>query len=191
MDHYPVVACGSASGSIYLVDLEKDRILASAKAHLHFQDEARGSSDVVKKQAMEKLYGKLDGGGVISIAMRGNVIASSGREGGVKIWKIISSKDHETQLVQMGSLSSLHNTIVTSVKFADSSDLLWVSCYDGTVRSYDISQWGNEGNSSQENLYPQQKPLYRTDFTDSVLEFMQRIEHWSMCNVRWRLSSFL
>jgi WD40 repeat protein len=48
--------------------------------------------------------------------------------------------------------------------------LLWVSCYDGTVRSYDISQWDNEGNSSQENLYPPQKPLYRTDFTDSVLD---------------------
>jgi hypothetical protein len=37
---------------------------------------------------MEKLYGKIDGGGVVSVAISGDLVASSGREGGVKLWKI-------------------------------------------------------------------------------------------------------
>ena len=172
MDHYPLAACGSASGRIYLVDLEEQHVMSSVQAHLSMQNDVRGSSDVVKRQAMEKLYGKLDGGGVISIAMRDGVLASSGREGGVKLWKIeYCEKDLNMQLVPFGSLSTLQNTIVTSVKF-DSNGLLWVSCYDGTVRCYDISQWrANDHDQRIENkLFQPLKPIHRTDFTDSVLD---------------------
>ena len=158
MDHYPLVACGSASGRIYLVNLEEATVVSSVQAHLSTQNDVRGSSDEVKRQAMEKLYGKLDGGGVVSIAMQDNVIASSGREGGVRLW-MIKDKDGDMQLVPFGSLATLKNTIVTSVKF-DAMGLLWVSCYDGTVRCYNITHLHQEP----------MKPIYQTDFTDSVLD---------------------
>lgn len=172
MDHYPIAACGSASGRIYLVDLEEQCVMSSVQAHLSMQNDVRGSSDVVKRQAMEKLYGKLDGGGVISIAMRDGVVASSGREGGVKLWKVEGYEQGlNMQLMPHGSLSTLQNTIVTSVKF-DSTGLLWVSCYDGTVRCYDIPQWKANDNyqTSENKLFQPLKPIYRTDFTDSVLD---------------------
>ena len=37
---------------------------------------------------MEQLYGTLNGGGVISVAIRGDIVASSGREGGARVWRI-------------------------------------------------------------------------------------------------------
>lgn len=172
MDHYPLVACGSASGRIYLVDLEEQRVMSCVQAHLSMQSDVRGSSDEVKKQAMETLFGKLDGGGVISIAMQDDVVASSGREGGVKLWRIEHGlSSNNLQLVPFGSLATLQNTLVTSVKF-DSSGLLWVSCYDSTVRCYDISHWRDTSNddSSEKKLSQPLKPIHRTDFTDSVLD---------------------
>lgn len=179
MDRYPIVACGSASGSIYLVDLEKQTVLASEEAHIPMQTFETGRTDM-KKQAMEELYGKLDGGGVISLAIRENILASSGREGGVKLWKIQSTCRHgqfddQMQIVSLGSLKALQNTIVTSIKF-DSNSLLWVSCFDGTVRSYDISDWQykyddhNQPDSSQKKMVPSTKPVHQTDFTASVLD---------------------
>lgn len=171
MDHYPLVACGSASGRIYVVDLEKQCVMSSVQAHLSIQNEVRGSSDEVKRQAMEKLYGKLDGGGVVSIAMKNDIVASSGREGGVKLW-MIKDDDDDMQLVPFGSLATLKNTIVTSVKF-DTLGLLWVSCYDGTVRCYDITRLHQDcsGDSAKnKKLFKPLKPIYRTDFTDSVLD---------------------
>jgi WD40 repeat protein len=172
MDHYPLVACGSVSGSIYLVDIEAKRVLSSVNAHLSINSNAGGSSDEVKRQAMEKMYGKLDGGGVISIAMQENIVASSGREGGVKLWRIEGDTgDENMQLIPFGSLSTLQNTIVTSVKF-DRAGLLWVACYDSTVRAYDLSQWNENksGIDSKNKLFTPLKPTHRTDFTDSVLD---------------------
>ncbi|KAL3791444.1 hypothetical protein HJC23_011500 [Cyclotella cryptica] len=179
MDQYPIVACGSASGSIYLVDLEKQSVLACQEAHIPMQSLETGRSEL-KKQAMEKLYGKLDGGGVISVAIRESVVASSGREGGIKLWRIESTSTHkpqneDIQLVSLGSLKALQNTIVTSIKF-DSNGLLWVSCYDGTVRSYDVSDWQynhndqDKSDSLQKKVFPSTKPVHRTDFTAAVLD---------------------
>lgn len=172
MDHYPLAACGSASGSVYLVDLEEQRVMSSVQGHVSINSDAKGaSSDEVKKQAMEKLYGKLDGGGVISIAMRDGVVASSGREGGVKLWSIDDEfGDTDMQLVPLGSLATLQHTIVTSIKF-DSAGLLWVSCYDGTVRCYDLSQNQNDvGSSDEKKLFKPLAPIHMTEFTDSVLD---------------------
>lgn len=42
--------------------------------------------------AMEKLYGKIDGGGVVSVAISGDLVASAGREGGVRLWKFERSR---------------------------------------------------------------------------------------------------
>lgn len=41
---------------------------------------------------MEKLYGKIDGGGVVSVAISGDLVASAGREGGVRLWLLERSR---------------------------------------------------------------------------------------------------
>mmetsp|Transcript_31549 Transcript_31549/g.63143 ORF Transcript_31549/g.63143 Transcript_31549/m.63143 type:complete len:613 (+) Transcript_31549:128-1966(+) len=185
MERYPRVVCGSARGSVYVVDLEEGKVEGMAEAvHSVQVPEAKGlkSGDSdddnaqrrriarrvrgakKAKQAMEKLYGKLDGGGVVAISIHKDVVASSGREGGVKLWKIGQSEDGVCALKSIGSIPDLKLTIVTSLKF-DSGGLLWASGYDGTVRAYDVSTC-----LTSSKLPPSPKPVFRTDFTDSVLD---------------------
>ena len=145
-------------GHLYLVDLET-KILLSTKEGAHAtqvgNDDASSSTTIIAKQAMEHLYGKLDGGGVISVAIRGNMIASAGREGGAKLWKVNDRK----QIKPLGSLPDMHNSIVTSLKF-DSRGRLYVGSYEGVVYTYDTSL----SESGKVEL------LFTTDFTDSVLD---------------------
>ena len=157
--------------------------------------------------AMEKLYGKIDGGGVVSVAISGDLVASSGREGGVKLWKIeryqtlppLANREQlgeeqgfgrgvlsklagntgkgknsdrsefknlsdyvEGKLIPLGSLDL--KTIVTCLKF-DSKQRLWAACYDGTTRSYDVSEY-----TEADFRISSQKLLFQSDFTDSVLD---------------------
>ena len=106
---------------------------------------------------MEHLYGTLDGGGVISVAMRGDIVASSRREGGARVWRIVrdgggdgggggghgaptsAGKTKCGRLVPVCALADARGTIVTRLSF-DGSGLLWTACYDGTVRAYDVSE---------------------------------------------------
>ena len=40
---------------------------------------------------MEALYGKIDGGGVVAMAIRGSVVVSAGRKGGVRLWNLAAA----------------------------------------------------------------------------------------------------
>ena len=213
MEQYPIVACGGALGGVYVVNLEEQRVVGKAEgAHrIQVPEVVEGSNSSqersarLAKQAMEKLYGKLDGGGVVAISIHGDLVASSGREGGVRLWrigrsasdtattrsgnplstlgKLVSSVTNkrkashnsegnidgsesraENALIPLGPILGLKNTIVTSLKF-DSKGLLWTSCYDGTIRAYDVSDCQNSS-----TLFPPQKPKFQSDFTDSVLD---------------------
>mmetsp|Transcript_19198 Transcript_19198/g.43311 ORF Transcript_19198/g.43311 Transcript_19198/m.43311 type:complete len:526 (+) Transcript_19198:76-1653(+) len=158
VDMWPIAVCGGARGHLYLVDLET-KILLSTKEGAHAtqvgNEDASSSTTIIAKQAMEHLYGKLDGGGVLSVAIRGNMIASAGREGGAKLWKVNDRK----QIKPLGSLPDMHNSIVTSLKF-DSEGRLYVGSYEGVVYTYDTSL----SDSGKVEL------LFTTDFTDSVLD---------------------
>mmetsp|Transcript_20551 Transcript_20551/g.44606 ORF Transcript_20551/g.44606 Transcript_20551/m.44606 type:complete len:556 (-) Transcript_20551:99-1766(-) len=164
METYPMAVCGGARGGVYVVNLEEKSIIGKAEG-AHIVQVEQGGSNKMAKQAMDKLYGKLDGGGVVAVAIHGDLVASSGREGGVRLWRIEKSENNMGsvtggELISLGSVPGVQNTVVTSLKF-DSNDLLWTACYDGTVRAYDIS--GYDDSSVR-------KPLFQSDFTDSVLD---------------------
>ena len=87
---YPRVACGSASGSIYVTDVESKQIFGEAR-DVHSSHHKADSSHVDaldEKLRQYYLYGDYDGGGVLAVAMYGmNMVATSGRDGGVKLSK--------------------------------------------------------------------------------------------------------
>lgn len=95
METYPLAVCGGARGGVYLVDLEENNVIAKVEgAHVVQVEQGKPNPNRVNtgaamaKQAMDKLYGKLDGGGVVAVAIHGDLIATSGREGGVRFWRI-------------------------------------------------------------------------------------------------------
>eukprot|EP00984_Skeletonema_dohrnii_P021882 scaffold11040_cov142-Skeletonema_dohrnii-CCMP3373.AAC.4 len=219
MESYPIAVCGGARGGVYVVNLEEKKVIAKVDEVHNVQVDQGGANPSkvntnieMAKQAMEKLYGKIDGGGVVSVAISGDLVASAGREGGVKLWRIerpqplppVKSQEQgeerglepdsalgklsqlagnaakgknsdrsefknindavEGKLIPLGNLKGLDKTIVTCLKF-DSKQRLWAAAYDGTTRTYDTSKCydSNFRISSQ-------KPVFRADYTDSVLD---------------------
>ena len=133
---YPRVAVGSASGSIYIADVESKCLLGRAK-NVHasnYNSKADGSDHKLRYY----IYGEYDGGGVLSIAMFGsNLIASSGREGGVKLHKY-NAMNGELQAI--GDVPSLRRplpgttpVLIPCLKF-DSVGRLYMGGQDGLLR---------------------------------------------------------
>jgi len=136
---YPRVAVGSASGSIYIADVESKCLLGRAK-NVHasnYNSKADGSDHKLRYY----LYGEYDGGGVLSVAMYGpNLIASSGREGGVKLHKY-NAKNGELQAI--GDVPTLRRplpgttpVLIPCLKF-DSVGRLYMGGQDGLLRIVD------------------------------------------------------
>jgi len=134
---YPRVACGSAHGSIYVADVESRTLLGVARG-VHSSRHEEGSVDGLDERLRQQLYGEYDGGGVLAVAMYGtSVVASSGREGGVKLFKL---GNNGGGLEYMGDVPSLKRplpgvtpVLVTCLEF-DSFGRLYVGGQDGFLR---------------------------------------------------------
>ncbi len=170
VDTYPLAVVGSSRGNIYLADLEKreelDCIDGVHEAHID------GHENV--SEAMGKLYGLYDGGGVISLAINNDIVVSSGREGGVHVFKIDgeerelytgsrggTSKSTKLHLKSEGKIRYLDATLVTALAF-DRDGLLWTAGYDGFIRAF-------EYDDADTPLAMQKEPVYELDVGSEVL----------------------
>lgn len=174
IDTYPLAAAGSANGNIYLADLERGEEL-DCMADVHaaqIMDE--GDENLVVREAMQKLFGLYDGGGVLAIAMKKDVVVSAGREGGVEIFSIGgeetsfykgsrggSASATKLHLEREGQLKGVEETLVTSLAF-DDDGVLWVSGFDGIIRGY-------EYNDKEIPLAQQLEPLYEIKVGSEIL----------------------
>ena len=110
------VVCGGASGSLYLADLESGTVLDESPS-LHVRDllDAPGDGNVLR-EAMTKMYGAYDGGGVITIAAGGvgvdgeDLVVSSGREGGVRVHAVVEVEDGKSGYVSPTGVTGELNT---------------------------------------------------------------------------------
>jgi WD40 repeat protein len=144
VDTYPLAVCGSAKGNIYLADLDRaeelDCITSVHEAEIDDEDVT---------EAMKKMYGLYDGGGVISIAIHNDIVVSSGREGGVHVFKIDGEEESyyegsrggsktstKLHLKSEGKIRPLDSTLVTSLAF-DKDGMLWTGGYDGIIRAFE------------------------------------------------------
>jgi WD40 repeat protein len=169
IDTYPLAVCGSASGNVYLVDLDRaeelDCITSVHEAHIDDEDVT---------DAMKKLYGLYDGGGVIAVAIRNDIVVSSGREGGVHVFKIDgeeetyykgsrggTSTNTRLHLKSEGKIRYLDSTLVTSLAF-DDIGTLWTGGYDGYIRAF-------EYDDANTPLFMQREPVYQLDVGSEVL----------------------
>ena len=148
---YPRVVCGSASGSIYVADVEAQCLLGVAKGVHSSNYNSQG--DGTDHKLRYYLYGEFDGGGVLDVAMYGtNFVASAGREGGVKLFRYDNSDEYELQL--MGEVTNLSRplpgttpAIITCLKF-DSVGRLYMGGRDGLLRMVTFNH--DDGNENDE-----------------------------------------
>lgn len=95
LSKWPFVAVGSASGSLYLANVNTCEIVATVK-NVH-QPYTTQSADKAREldSMLRKLYGDYDGGGTLALAFKGDIVASAGREGGVKVFRVVNLEDDE------------------------------------------------------------------------------------------------
>jgi len=189
IDSYPLAVCGSADGSIYLADLESgeelDCIRNAHLAQIHGLirdldgrvndiDAERNKESLQANDAMQQLYGMYDGGGVISIAVHKDIVVSSGREGGVRLFTIGGEEETtykgsrggmarslKLKLNSEGMLRGLDTTLVTSMAF-DNTGTLWTGGYDGVIRGY-------EYDNKEAPLSQQTGPIFEMDTGSKIL----------------------
>ena len=123
---YPRVVCGSASGGIYVADVEAGKLLASApNAHSPASDD----DDLLEEDdgLLRYLYGDYDGGGVLAVAMtslvagggtNADLVASAGREGGIKLHRWV--RGGTTTTARRGTIDELE--LVCSIPMGDGDD---------------------------------------------------------------------
>lgn len=175
IDTYPLAVAGSANGNIYLADLERGEELdCISNVHVaQIIDQGDDASEVVR-EAMQKLFGLYDGGGVLAVAMKKDIVVSAGREGGVQIFSIGgeetsfykgsrggSARATKLHLEREGPLNGLEETLVTSLAF-DEDGVLWVGGFDGIIRGY-------EYNDRDTPLSQQLEPIHEIKVGSEIL----------------------
>jgi WD40 repeat protein len=176
---YPLMVCGSASGNMYLVDLQRGEEL-DCLLQLHA---ARCVGDR-HREALQHLYGRFDGGGVVAIAMKDDMIASAGREGGVHICTLVGQEQRiskgsrggatrhaKLKLQRQGKIRGLEledeeeDSLVTSLVF-DEYGTLWIAGYDGILRGYDSEVLDAD---NRPLMLRQKHPIYELDLESPIL----------------------
>jgi hypothetical protein len=190
---YPLAVVGSANGSIFLADLESGEEL-DCVPYIHAADiqppntssSSSGYEDdknpiqkaryLVVQDAIQKLYGRYDGGGVISVNIYKDIVVSSGRECGLQVFSIQGSEQEiykgsrggssystKLSLQSHGMIPSkdLQNTIVTATAF-DHDGILWLGCYDGILRGF-------EYDNTLKPLHKQSKPMFEINVESEIL----------------------
>ena len=136
---YPRVACGSAHGSIFVADATSKQVMGVARG-VHYSEHSDEYANALDEQLRQYIYGEYDGGGVLDVAMFGkNIVASAGREGGVKLFKLLED-GNQAELLPQGDVKALIRLmpgalpiVVTCMKF-DSYGRLYLGCSDGFLR---------------------------------------------------------
>jgi WD40 repeat protein len=188
IDTYPLVVCGTASGHLYLADLQEgeelDCIMNVHVDRTEFFEAVGLEPPAQMQEAISDLYGMYDGGGVMALAMKDDWIVSSGREGGVHLCRITgqekdvykgsrggTSRQTKLSLQRLGKFRGLQgeddasNVIVTSLEF-DSTGTLWCAGYDGVLRGFDYDERDDEDNPT---MLKQIKPTAQVDLGSPIV----------------------
>lgn len=123
---WPLVAVGTARGSVVISDLLSGQVVGRAlAAHPSRTDET--------DPQMRLLHGEYDGGGLLAIAFSGGRVASAGREGGAQLWRFGAGLEDRDELLPDGVIPV--GSLCSSLCFAD-GDVLWAASLDGAVSSW-------------------------------------------------------
>ncbi len=162
VDRYPLAACGSCSGQLFVVNLETRQILAATSSAETIENDDYDDSQL--QTTLRYLYGDFDGGGTLAVAFAGTLLCEARRSGGVHVHRLVETttstsssnikKDSNTvggggtglyRLVSQGSIRALQqqqpnhqrDVLVTCLHLQqDRDDYLWVGTADGRLMAF-------------------------------------------------------
>ena len=191
---WPLAACGTATGDIYVVNCDSGAILGKGSTardqNSYLEDEDTDTDDdAALSTTLTQLYGKYDGGGTLAIAVSSawkTIIAHAGRTGGVELWKMATQDDNDTddddeteeedyreeqefkELYSLGTL--LEEVLVTCLAWAD--DDLWIGTQDGRVLVYTIDDDIDDDDNETSSLLPS-APTYEFNSREGTILSLQ------------------
>jgi len=170
---YPLAACGSSSGDVYVIHCESGDVIGRGQT----EEDQRKYADVPMSPelmtATKQLFGDFDGGGTLALAFSdNNLIAHAGRNrnGGVELWKFDASSDAAMGLVSKGIL--LEDTLVTSLEWAQ--DDLWIGTQDGRVLVYSFDDYDDE--EDEEDLSSELTQKWKVGGTVLSLSYHEELD---------------
>jgi WD40 repeat protein len=189
VDLYPLVVCGSSRGNLYLGDLEEgDEMDCLERVHA---DEMHPDIPVsIADTCIQALYDGYDGNGPFAVAVKKDLIVSSGREGGIHACTIVGdeldvptgtrgSTTQQTKLRMQpeghfrglaGSVDSdgrrTPPPIITSLAF-DERGHLWAGGYDGKLRGYNYEE---QDQDDRHLMLRQKRPDFDIDVGSPILD---------------------
>jgi WD40 repeat protein len=134
---WPLVATGSAGGSVVVADVNKAQLIAEARdVHPAYIE------TMAAEMEMRLLHGDYDGGGVTALAfsLSNTRLVSGGRDGRVIVW---SFDVDEGKLERIATLDCGKNA-VSSVVLGSDGKTVWTGGLDGKIRRWE-SRLGEGG----------------------------------------------
>lgn len=162
VDLYPLVVCGSSRGNLYLGDLEEGDEMDCLE-RVHSDSIHPDIPESVAEACIQALYDGYDGNGPFAVAVKDDLIVSSGREGGIHACTIVGDhfdvasgtrggKVQQTKLRMQpeGPFRGLQGStnmdgknipppLITCLAFDDRGHL-WAGGYDGKLRGYNYEE---------------------------------------------------
>jgi WD40 repeat protein len=136
---WPLVACGTSSGNVYVAHLETGDIVATNAVEIPEGVEIDEDETKSPPQGLETtirlLFGSYDGGGTLAIAFSGDLVCVANRQGSVEVWRLDATQQ---QLVSQGTMKALDNVLVTCLQL--DQEYLWVGTADGRLQAYSLDE---------------------------------------------------
>lgn len=189
VDLYPLVVCGSSRGNLYLGDLEEGDEMDCLEG-VHSDEIHPDIPQSVAESCIRALYDGYDGNGPFALAMKKDLIVSSGREGGIHACTIVGDevdvasgsrggKVQQTKLRMKpeGAFRGLEGSVdsdgsnvppplITSLAF-DERGFLWAGGYDGRLRGYNYEELDQDDNLL---MLRQKRPDFDIDVGSPILD---------------------
>jgi len=189
VDLYPLVVCGSSRGNLYLGDLEEGDEMDCLE-RVHSDSMHPEIPESVAESCIQALYDGYDGNGPFAVAVKKDLIVSSGREGGIHACTIVGDevdvpsgtrggKVQQTKLRMQpeGAFRGLQGStdldgtstpppLITSLAFDDRGHL-WAGGYDGKLRGYNYEELDQDDRLL---MLRQKRPDFDIDVGSPILD---------------------
>ena len=149
---WPNAVMGTASGAVLVSNCEelggseyreRARRLVAARRDAHGRDWQAADDRGLGERSLLGLY---DGGAITAVAIADDVVASGGRDGYRRAWRLptdadVDSPSHPSEGLPLELVGEAkHPNVVTSIAMDPTTGTAWTTCLDGCLRRWEYAR---------------------------------------------------